>query len=60
MGLAPQKIKNMPITVEHRLECIPYLKRAGMEEIIMVHVIDPAEAFLWANVKETIADRKKG
>jgi len=59
MGLAPQKIKNMPITVEHRLECIPYLRRAGMEEIILVHVIDPAEAFLWANVEETIADMKK-
>jgi len=41
------------------LECIPYLRRAGMEEIILVHVIDPAEAFLWANVKETITDRKK-
>jgi len=41
------------------LGCIPYLKVAGMEEVILVHVIDPTEAAQWANVEEAIAVRKK-
>ena len=41
------------------LRCIPYLKRAGMEEAILVHAIDPREAVLWGNVEATIADRGK-
>ncbi|MBW1612961.1 MAG: universal stress protein [Deltaproteobacteria bacterium] len=41
------------------VKCIPELKRAGMEEAILVHVINPTETVLWANVQETIADMKK-
>jgi len=39
--------------------CIPFLKKAGMEELLLVHVIDPTEAAQWANVEEAIATRKK-
>jgi len=41
------------------LNCIPNLKKAGMEEIILVHVIDPTEAVQWANVEEAITARKE-
>jgi len=41
------------------LECIPNLEKAGMEEIILVHVIDPTEAAQWANVQEAITERKR-
>ncbi|OPY92813.1 MAG: Universal stress protein family protein [Syntrophaceae bacterium PtaU1.Bin231] len=39
--------------------CLPYLKRAGMEEALLVHVIDPTEAVQWANLEEAIAARRK-
>ncbi|MBT8491172.1 MAG: universal stress protein [Deltaproteobacteria bacterium] len=41
------------------LNCIPHLKKAGMEEIILLHVIDPTEAVQWVNVKEAITARKE-
>ncbi|MGV8079978.1 MAG: universal stress protein [Syntrophales bacterium] len=41
------------------LGCIPCLKAAGMEELILLHVIDPTEAAQWANVEEAITNRKK-
>jgi len=40
------------------LGCIPNLQRAGMEEALLVHVIDPTEAAQWANVEEALAVRK--
>jgi len=41
------------------LGCIPNLERAGMEEALLVHVIDPTEAVQWANLEEAIAARKR-
>jgi len=39
--------------------CISNLKMMGMEEAILLHVIDPTDAAQWANVEEAIAGRKK-
>lgn len=41
------------------LHCIPNLKNAGIEEVILVHVIDPTEAAYWANMDEAITERKR-
>ncbi len=40
------------------LQSIPSLKKAGMKEMILVHVIDSAEAAYWANMDEAMAERK--
>lgn len=39
--------------------CIPHLKTMGMEEAILLHVIDPTDAAQWANVEEAITSSKK-
>jgi len=41
------------------LGSIPYLKMVGMEEAILLHVIDPADAVQWESVEEAIAGRQK-
>lgn len=41
------------------MECIPHLKTMGMEEAILLHVIDPTDAAQWANVEEAITRSKK-
>jgi nucleotide-binding universal stress UspA family protein len=35
---------------EHLLECIPDLKKAGTEEVVLLHVIDPIRIVHWTDI----------
>ncbi|RMF90828.1 MAG: universal stress protein [Nitrospinota bacterium] len=41
------------------LECLPALKNAGLEEVVLLHVINPIKAARWISVDESVIARLK-